>query len=321
VKEYDVKISIMLEGQHRLDWAHWQNITALADQAGFAGVFRSDHFTDPHPPNYDSLELIVSLMYAATQTKHIHFGACVAPVSFRDPILYARQAMQINQLSGGRMIFGIGAGWQEREHTMFGYPLGDTATRMARFEEALEVTTRLMRSSEPVTFQGTFYQLHEAELLPRSAVAPLVMVGGNGPKRTLPLTARYADIWNGVWLAPEEFAERNRLLDTLLDGVGRPRSAVQRTVMTGMWYGENRTQLERALQWRSSRLPVIDGSLDAKVANLREGNRQLVGTAPEIIAQLQAYAAVGVEEIFVQWLNLADLDGLRSFAAQVLPQF
>jgi F420-dependent oxidoreductase-like protein len=317
-----VKISIMLEGQHGLTWPRWQKIADLVDQAGFAGLFRSDHFTDPNPPNLESLELVVSLAYLASHTKHIHFGPCVAPVSFRDPIMFARQAAAIDDLSGGRMILGIGAGWQEREHRMFGYPLGDVATRMARFEEALAVVDLLLRSPEPASYQGQFYTLHEAELLPRPQRpgGPRIMIGGNGPKRTLPLTARYADIWNGVFISPADFQERNQALDQHLDAIGRPRTSVQRTLMTGLHYGATTEALDRKLAWRHERAELAGSSVEAAVAKLREGQRQVVGTTAAVVEQIQAYAAVGVEEIFLQWLDLDDLAGLQSFAEQVLPQ-
>src|SRR5206468_2644018 len=126
------------------------------------------------------------------------FGPLVAPVSFRDPRQLVRQASALDDLSGGRFILGLGAGWQEHEHSVWGYDLGDIPTRMARFEESLEVASRLLRSDAPVTFEGRFFQLHDAVLLPRPARpgGPPILIGGNGPKRTLPLVARYADIWN-----------------------------------------------------------------------------------------------------------------------------
>src|SRR5436190_1724303 len=105
-------------------------------------------------------------------------------------------------LSGGRMILGLGAGWQAREHTLFGHDLGDVPTRMARLEEGLEVITRLLRGEGPASYAGRFYQLRDAILLPRPqrAGGPPILIGGNGPQRTLPLVARYADIWNGTFL-------------------------------------------------------------------------------------------------------------------------
>ena len=150
-------ISIMIEGQEGVNWARWRRLAAEVEQLGFAGLFRSDHFTNAGPPDKDSLEMIVSLAYLASQTSRIHFGPCVAPLSFRDPVMLARQAAAIDDLSGGRMILGVGAGWQAREHALFGYELGDVPTRMDRFEEGLEVISRLLRSDKPVSYTGRFY--------------------------------------------------------------------------------------------------------------------------------------------------------------------
>src|SRR6266581_6792803 len=218
-----VAVSLMLEGQYDVTWPHWKNLVAEAENLGFAGMFRSDHFTNASPPDMDSLEMIVSLTYLADHTRRIHFGPLVAPFSFRNPMLLVRQAAALDDLSNGRMMLGLGAGWQEREHQLFGFDLGDVATRMSRFEEGLEVTTRLLKSDEPVTYEGRFYQLRGAMLLPRPqrSGGPRILIGGNGPKRTLPLVARYADIWNAVMISPDKFHERSVLLDKLLREAGR----------------------------------------------------------------------------------------------------
>src|SRR5215472_4617027 len=148
-----IELSLMIEGQDGLNWPRWQRLVAAAEAGGFAGLFRSDHYTNFRPPEKDSLELIVSLAYLADHTQRLHFGPLVAPLSFRTPAMLARQAAALDDLSGGRMILGLGAGWSAREHALFGHELGDTATRMVRFEEGLEVITRLLRSDEPVTYE------------------------------------------------------------------------------------------------------------------------------------------------------------------------
>src|SRR6185436_864252 len=181
-------ISIMIEGQDGLNWPRWKRLVAEVEALGFAGLFRSDHFTNAQPPDKDSLEMVVALSYLADRSERIHFGPLVAPLSFRHPTLLARQAAALDDLSGGRMILGLGAGWQAREHTLFGHDLGDVPTRMARLEEGLEVITRLLRSQEPASYHGRFYQLRDATLLPRPqrAGGPPILIGGNGPQRTLP---------------------------------------------------------------------------------------------------------------------------------------
>src|SRR5215470_824189 len=124
-----VALSIMIEGQNGLTWPHWKRIVREVEDLGFAGLFRSDHFTHAQPPDDDSLELIVSLTYLADHTQRLHFGSLVAPVTFRDPVLLARQGAALDDLSGGRLILGVGAGWQAREHHLFGYTFADVPTR------------------------------------------------------------------------------------------------------------------------------------------------------------------------------------------------
>jgi len=270
-------ISIQIEGQNGLTWPRWKRVVAEVERLGFAGIFRSDHFTNAGPPDIDSLEAIVSLTYLADRSQRVHFGPLVSPLSMRDPRMLARQAAALDDLSGGRFILGVGAGWQEREHTLFGYELGDIPTRMARFEEGVQVITRLLKSDEPVTFDGRYFQLHGATLLPRPARpgGPPILIGGNGVQRTLPLVARYADVWNAVYLPLRDFRERSARLDELLQVQGRKPSDVTRSIM----------------------MPPPDLS------------------APDMLRQqIEEYGAAGVGELIYQWLDLDNIEGLRSFA-------
>ena len=317
-----VAISVMIEGQNGLDWPRWKRLVEEVEALGFAGLFRSDHFTNGRPPDIESLELIVSLAYLADHTQRIHFGPLVAPVSFRHPTLLARQAAAIDDLSGGRMILGMGAGWQEREHTLFGHQLGDVPTRMDRLEEGLEVFTRLLRIYEPVTFEGRFFQLRGATLLPRPRRpgGPPIMVGGSGPKRTMPLVARYADAWNGGGLAPDVFRARSAQLDELARAAGRQPGDIRRTMMTALLFARDRAALEQRVM-REPLPPELAGARpDAVIAFMRDKANRIVGSADEVVAQIRTYAEAGVEELMLQWFELDDIDGLRAFAAQVLPR-
>jgi alkanesulfonate monooxygenase SsuD/methylene tetrahydromethanopterin reductase-like flavin-dependent oxidoreductase (luciferase family) len=152
-----VALSLMIEGQNGLTWPRWKRIVADAEALGFAGLYRSDHYTNASPPEKESLEMVVSLAYAADHTSRLRFGPLVAPLTFREPTMLARQAAALDDLSGGRMILGLGAGWSAREHRMFGFDLGDTAPRMDRLAEGLDVITRLLRSDEPVTYEGSTF--------------------------------------------------------------------------------------------------------------------------------------------------------------------
>jgi F420-dependent oxidoreductase-like protein len=316
-----VAVSLMIEGQYGLTWPYWQRLVADVEPLGFAGLFRSDHYTNASPPDRASLETIVSLTYAADHTSRVHFGPLVAPFSFREPTMLARQAAALDDLSGGRMILGLGAGWQEREHILFGHELGDIPTRMARFEEGLEIVTRLLRSDEPATYEGRFYHLRGATLLPRPQRpgGPRILIGGNGQQRTLPLAARYADVWNGTFIPPEQFRERNRRLDDLLDQARRPRGAVRRTLMTNLTFGRDAAELERKLAPRRQQ-PTFAGKSAEDIAEAIWTERGFItGTPQQVIEQIRVFADAGVEELMLQWLDLDDLDGLRAFATTVLP--
>lgn len=294
-----IDVGLMIEGQDGVNWPRWQCLARAAEEAGYAGLYRSDHFTNPTGEHLDALELWVSLTWLATNTSRIAFGPVVAPVSFRDPRIAAWQAAAIHALAPGRLRFGLGAGWMGREHDEFGFDLLDIDARFRRFEEALEVVTRLLREEGPVSFAGEFYRLDRAELKPNPiSVGRLpIVVGGNGPLRTLPLAARYADEWNGVSLTPDLFRERSERLHELAREAGRQPAEIRRTLMTRVIFGRDEAQLAERLAGESA-------------DELRAAGR-IVGTAAEIREQLRALSAAGVQGVMLQWLDgLDDIEGI-----------
>ncbi len=309
-----LEIAIMIEGQNGLNWPRWKRLARVVEALGFAGLYRSDHYTNANPPDKDSLELWVSLTWLADNTERLDFGPLVSPVSFRHPTMTARMASAVDDLSGNRMILGLGAGWQEREHHNYGWDLLPVPERFDRFEEGLEVVTRLLRSEEPVDFAGRFYNLRQAILLPRPQRpgGPPILIGGNGPRRTLPLAARYADEWNGVYINPHRFAELNKRLDRLLLEEGRLPSSVSRSLMVGTLFGRSQADINRRLDEIAARR---DRHYSA--AELRDSG-MVVGDGQQIRGQLEEYAAAGVQRIMLQWLDLDDLAGLEALAAAVL---
>src|SRR5258708_35969541 len=219
------------------------------------------------------------------------------------------------------MILGLGAGWQEREHLLFGHELGDVPTRMARFEEGLEVITRLLRSDGPVTYEGRFFHLRGALLLPRPERpgGPRILIGGNGPQRTLPLAARYADVWTCMMVPPAQFRELSRHLDDLLDQAGRPHNAVRRTLMTTLTFGRDAGDLERKLAPRRQQPAFVGKSAEEIADALWTERGAIAGTPERVIEQIRAFAEAGVEELMLQWLDLDGRGGIRALAAAVLP--
>ncbi|QIN81304.1 TIGR03560 family F420-dependent LLM class oxidoreductase [Rubrobacter tropicus] len=302
-----IEVAIMIEGQYGINWERWKRLGRTVEDLGYAGLYRSDHFTEPEGPLEDALELWTSLAWLADNTERIEFGPLVSPVSFRHPVITAWQASAVDNLAGGRLRLGVGAGWQKREHDAFGFDLLDTDRRFARFEEGLEVITRLVRSERPVSFAGEFYRLEDAVLTvrsPRPGGIPVV-IGGNGPRRTLPLTARYADEWNAVFLTAGKFADLNAGLDGLLREAGRQPEEVHRTLMTRGVFGRTEAEVDGKL----GGVPRED--LDAAV---------IVGTADEFVDRLGRLEEAGVRRVMLQWLEADDVDGLEAMAGSVLPQ-
>lgn len=296
-----IDVNLMLEGQLGVTWPRWQRIGRAVEAAGYDGLYRSDHFTEPKGPHLDALELWTSLTWLAANTARLSFGPVVSPVSFRDPRIMAWQAAAIHALAPGRLRFGLGAGWNEREHEEFGFDLLGIDARFRRFTEALEIVTRLVRDEGPVAYAGEFYELDGAEFVPNPAslgTLPIV-VGGNGPRRTLPLAARFADEWNGVYLSPDGFRERTALLDDLLREQGRQPGDVKRTLMTRVIFGMDEDQLAERLG-------------EENADELRAAGR-IVGTAADIPDQLRALEAAGVQGVMLQWVD--DLDDIAGIEA------
>lgn len=305
------QIGIMIEGQMGLNWDRWRRILQTAEDSGFQCVFRSDHFTNPQGPDQDSLELWASLTFAATHTSRIEFGPLVAPVTFRHPAMTVRSATAVDDLSSGRLILGLGAGWQEREHQTFGVPFYDFPTRFDMLTDALEITGRLLFSDGPVSYAGKHFLLQDALLLPRPKRpgGPPILIGGKGPKKTMPLVAKYADEWNAVYIPMKNYAERREQLNSLLTENGREAGDVKRSLMTGLVYGTTDAELETRLKRYS-----------APVADLIE-HGLIVGTGAAIVDQIGRWAEAGVERFMLQWLDLDDMDGLENLAKEVLPHF
>ncbi|MCA9821156.1 MAG: LLM class flavin-dependent oxidoreductase, partial [Dehalococcoidia bacterium] len=175
-------IGLMVEGQNGLTWERWRHILALAERLNFPSVFRSDHYFIG--TQQDSLEAYLSFVMAATETTSIRFGPLVSPVTFRSPADVARMAAQVDILSGGRFVMGLGAGWNESEHRAYGIPFPPVKERFDRLTEAIEVIKALWEG--PATYPGHFYQVQDAHCLPApSRGGPPILIGGGGERRPL----------------------------------------------------------------------------------------------------------------------------------------
>jgi len=316
-----VELSVTVEGAFGLTWPSWRRLVRAVEDLGFAGLYLSDHFILNDPPDRPSLELVVALTHLAGSTERVRFGPMVAPLSFRDPVMLVRQAAALDDLSGGRLVLGVGAGWAEDEHAMFGYALGDGSARFGRLEEGLEVITRLLRADKPVDFDGRFFRLRGAVLPgPRRPDGPPVMVGGSGPRRTLPLVARFADFWSAQELSPDGVRERSAVLDGLLAAAGRRPGDVRRTMNAWVVCGRTPSELEDRLRGYRRYAALANLPLERLLEELRTGWLALVGTPEEVVARIEAYAAAGIAELSIQWPGVDDVEGLEVLAAEVLPR-
>ncbi|HUG33897.1 MAG TPA: TIGR03560 family F420-dependent LLM class oxidoreductase [Anaerolineales bacterium] len=302
------EIAIMIEGQYGLTWSRWQKIARLVEELGFVGLYRSDHFTNASPPDLESLELWTSLTWLADNTKRIEFGPLVTPFSFRHPAMTARMASAVDDLSGGRLTLGLGAGWQDREHQLFGFDLLDPKPRFDRFDEGMEVVTRLLLSDEPVTFEGKYYQIRGATLLPRPqrSGGPRILVGGNGGKRTMANVMRYAAEWNCNFQTMADFSRLNTLLTEMLTAAGRKPESVRRSLMTGCVFGKDDAALREKITARKRTFDEL------------HGRGIIVGNASQVREQLHELEQAGLQRIMLQWLDLDDLPGLEALAKAVL---
>lgn len=294
------EIAIMVEGQNGLNWPRWQRLARAVEDLGFAGLYRSDHYTNANPPDLDSLELWVSLTWLASHTSRIAFGPLVSPVSFRHPTFTARMAAAVDDLSSGRLVLGLGAGWQEREHANYGWDLLETHQRFVRFEEGLRVISGLLHSDRPLDFEGRYYKLKDAILLPRPARpdGPPILIGGNGVRRTMPLVARYPREWNAVFLTPENYRQLNGHLDGLLHAQGRLPSEIRRSIMVGCVYAQDQDRLEQKVADRTHGKFTI--------AELRQRG-VVAGAGSQISEEITRYTHAGAACVMLQWLDLDDL--------------
>ena len=274
-------VGLMVEGQHDLDWDRWLHILHLAERLGFPSVFRSDHYfiNDQRA----SLETWTSLAVAARETSTIRFGPLVAPVTFRHPVDVGRMAAQIDLLSGGRFVMGVGNGWHQPEHDAYGIPFPEPAERAARLSEAIQLM-RAMWGPGPASFNGRYYQLSDIDVLPKPA---------------------------------ETLAERIAILDTHCEAVGRDPASIRRTMMTFAFVGPDDATIERNMD----RFPRMtgDGPLEQRKAALR-ARGQLVGSAEEVVDQLGRLAELGISEVQFQHLDFHD-DTIPEFlASDVAPK-
>ena len=295
----------MIEGQEGLNWDRWRRLCTDVERLGFASLRRSDHLISlmgPGTSERDCIECWTSLALAAEWTKRLEIGPMVSPMTFRFPSVLAKIAATVDALSGGRLILGLGAGWNENEHSIYGIPFLTQKERFDLLEDALRVMPEIWAKTNP-----------------KPARNPIpILMGGKGARRTLPLAAKYAAEWNLSRLDADEFRERNGMLDDRCREIGRDPKTLKRSVMTSYIVGRNRSdQLERAAKVREI-VPSLAAMSPEEVLESRK-TAWFVGTPDEVAEHMREVGKLGVDLFMLQHFLLDDADALELVAKEVLP--
>ena len=315
-----MEIGLMVEGQNGLTWERWRHILALAERLGFPTVFRSDHFFFTPARQQDSLEAYLSFVAAALETSRLRFGPLVTPVTFREPVHVARMAAQIDVLSGGRFVMGLGAGWNEAEHRAYGLRFPPTKERFDRLEDALALMKALW-SEGPASYEGSFYRIEEADCLPRPAPGrPPILIGGVGEKRTLRIAAEHAVEWNATPLPVDAYAAKVAALERHCEAVGRDPGTLRRSMMIFGFVGRNPAEVERVGRHAMSLFAPGQELGEAALEAFARQRGMLVGTTDAVVDQLGQLARLGLQEAVFQHFDFDSDELPESLAAELAPR-
>lgn len=302
-------VRVFTEPQQGATYDELLAVAQRAETLGFGAFFRSDHYlsmgdSDGGPGPSDAW---ITLAGLARDTQSIRLGTLVTSATFRHPGVLAISVANVDAMSGGRVDVGIGAGWYEAEHDAYGIPFPDLGDRFDRLEETLDIVTGLWSTpaGERFSYDGDHFRLANSPALPKPVQQPVpLIVGGSGKQRTPRLAARFATEFNTPFMALDEFvAQRQRVLDACEAADRDPASITISTALIGVVGADEQSFRRRA------------ESIGRDPAELRESG--LAGTPDEVVATMAAWHEAGAERLYVQILDLADLDHLDEFAALV----
>ncbi|GAA0722322.1 LLM class F420-dependent oxidoreductase [Dactylosporangium roseum] len=309
-----MRLCVFTEPQLGATYEDQLAIAQRAERLGFEAFFRSDHYVtmngDGLPGPTDSW---VTLGALARETSTIRLGTLVSSATFRHPGPLAITIAQVDAMSGGRIEVGLGAGWFEREHTAYGIPFPPVGERFDRLSEQLAILTGLWSTPAGSTFsfEGRHYDLVDSPALPKPVQqsGPPIIVGGRGPRRTPRLAARYAAEYNVPFSSVTDTDAAFKRVVAAIEEEGRDgRAPIVFSVAQTIVCGENEAEVRRR---------AASAGLDPDAR--RKGEGPLFGTPPEIAEQLDEYVKIGASRLFLQVLDLRDLDHLDLIAAEVAP--
>jgi F420-dependent oxidoreductase-like protein len=291
----------------------WKEAEAL----GFDTLWVNDHLLPSvGPSDGPNLEAWTLLAAMAVSTSRVKIGSMVTSNTFQNPAVLAKMATTVDQLSHGRLILGIGAGWFEREHQAYGIPFPPVKERTKQLAEALQVITKLWAADPTVSFKGQYYTLVDAPFMPKPVQRPHppIMIGGAGEKRVLPLVARYAQMWNVPSLTPDDIAAKNKVLEEACRKIGRNCAEIERSVLTPLYIKADPAEVQ----------PLLELIAKQNKVSIEQARKTiLVGDPAAIRQQLQAYIDAGVTHFIINLRRpgLYDREGVRVFAKEVMPAF
>ena len=305
-----MRLVIFTEPQQGASHDDLRRLAQRAEESGFDGFFRSDHYLamggDGLPGPSDAWLTLAAL---AVQTSRIRLGTLVTSATFRLPGPLAVGVAQVDAMSGGRVELGLGGGWFEREHSAYGIPFPPVGERFDRLEEQLEIISGLWTSAGPYSFDGKHYQLLDSPALPKPVQSPRppIIVGGHGKKRTPALAARFADEFNTPFAAFDDVAELFARVREACSEIGRTSMPVFSSAVV-LCVGRDDAEVRR----RAAAIGRDAGEMRASGG--------AVGTPAEVVDILGRYAAAGASRMFLQTLDLTDLDQVELVASAVAPQ-
>lgn len=317
-----MQLGAMIEGQEGLTWDRWRHFASLVEELGYESLWRSDHFFSlAGQAERNALETWVSLVDLASRSTRLRFGPLVCSMTFRHPALLARMAAAVDDLSGGRLVLGVGAGWNVPEHEAFGILFPPVRERMDRLEEGIRVIEALW-TGRRVSVEGKYFALKDAESHPTPAQQPHppLLVGGGGEQRTLRIVAKYADEWNCANLLPDAYRAKTAVLERYCADGGRDPRAIRRSMMCAFIIGRDRGELQRRVAGLQQVLPRLAAMPPDSVPETMRSAGWLVGTPDDVTGQLQDLNRAGVERVMLQHHNQTDDGVLELIAKEIMPR-
>lgn len=310
-----MELRIFVEPQQGASYETQLTVARLAEQLGFDGFFRSDHYLAiGHLPGGDAgrpgpTDSWVTLGAIARETSTIRLGTLVCSATFRLPGPLAVAVAQVDDMSGGRVELGLGAGWYDDEHTAYGIDFPSTRERFDRLEEQLEIITGLWRcpTDSQYSFEGEYYGLVGSPALPKPVQpgGPPIIMGGYGPTRTPALAARFASEFNVPFPPLDLYVSQRQKVREACEAIGRDPDDLISSAALVVCCGENDEQVE-----------VRAGNIGQTVDDLKRNS--VAGTPSEVLDRLAAFAEAGAQRVYLQVLDLHDLDHLHLLGEQVL---